>query len=108
MVFMFLGLCVPAITALIMIFTSKSQTLINDLKRKLLKFYCIHPTNLLSAIVLFACIILISIGISLLLGQSINQLAFADGFSFSIQGSSALLTILLASVIEEVGWVWLW
>lgn len=104
MVFMFLGLCVPAITALIMIFTSNNQSLINDLKRKLLKFYCIHPTNLLSAISLFACIVLISIGISLLLGQSINQLAFADGFSFSIQGSSALLTILLASVIEEIGW----
>lgn len=104
MVFMFLGLCVPALTALIMIFTSKSSSLKNDLKRKLLKFYCIHPTNILSAIVLFACIVLVSIGLSLLLGQSINQFAFTDGFSFSIQGSSALLTILLASVIEEVGW----
>ena len=104
MVFMFLGLCVPAVTALFMILTSKSSSLKNDLKRKLLKFYYIHPTNLLSAIALFACIVLISIGLSLFLGQSLNQLSFTDGFSFSIQGTSALFTILLASIIEEVGW----
>ena len=33
-----------------------------------------------------------------------EQFSFTDGFSFSIGGTSALLTILIASVIEELGW----
>lgn len=46
-------------------------------------------------------------GLSLLLmlfGQSLGQFAFTEGFSFADGGLSALMTILLAAVIEEVGW----
>ena len=38
-----------------------------------------------------------SIGTSVLFGGSINQLSFTEDFSFSIGGTSAFLTILLAS-----------
>ena len=38
-------------------------------------------------------------------GQSLDQFAFTEDFSFTGVGvGSALLTILLASIIEEVGW----
>lgn len=97
---MFLGLCAPAAVALVMVLTSGSAMLRADLKRKLFRFYSIRPWNLLAAIALFAGIV----GVSVLLGQPVGQFAFTDGFSFSVGGASALLTILLASVIEEVGW----
>ncbi|MBS7009745.1 CPBP family intramembrane glutamic endopeptidase [Anaerostipes sp.] len=104
MTWMFLGLCVPAATAVLTVFLSGSKALKSDLKRKLVGFYRIHPVNLLSAFVLFVCIAAVSILLSVLFGQSLDQFSFAEGFSFSIKGSSALLTILLASVIEELGW----
>ena len=40
----------------------------------------------------------------MLFGQSLGQFAFTEGFSFADGGLSALMTILLAAVIEEVGW----
>ncbi|MCH5352133.1 MAG: CPBP family intramembrane metalloprotease, partial [Acutalibacter sp.] len=46
----------------------------------------------------------LSILLSTLFGQSLSQFAFTEDFSFSIGGTSALLTILLAATIEEVGW----
>lgn len=104
MTWMFLGLCVPAAAAVITVLTSKSEKLKSDLKRKLIGFYRVHPLNLITAVLLFAFVVAASILLSTLFGQSLDQFSFAEGFSFSIKGSSALLTILLASVIEELGW----
>jgi len=104
MVLMLLGLLVPAATAVITVARSKSEPLKRDFKRKIVGFYRIKPWSILAAVALFGGIVALSILLSLPFGQSLDQFAFADDFSFSIQGSSALLTILLASVIEEVGW----
>ena len=104
MTLMLLGLCVPAVTALSMILFSGNQALKADLKRKLVGFHCLRPRNMIAAIALFGLIVIASILISVLGGQSLAQLAFTEGFSFSIQGTSALATILLAAIIEEMGW----
>ena len=104
MLFMLFGLLTPAVTAVITIVTSGSSALKSDLKRKLVGFYRIRPLSILFAIIGFAVIIVLSILLSLLFGQSIEQFAFTKDFSFSIGGTSTLLTILLAAVIEEVGW----
>lgn len=104
LVFMTLGLFVPPIVAAIMVFTSKNKQLKDDYKQKLTGFYRLNPRNILSSIALFVAIVAASIGISLLFGGSPKQFALVEGFSFSIRGSSALLTILLASVVEELGW----
>lgn len=101
---MFFGLLVPAIVAITTIFRSKNNMLKNDFKKKLISFYRIKPLKLLMAIIIFIFIVVLSILISTLFGESITQLSFTEGFSFSISGFSALATILLASVIEEVGW----
>lgn len=101
---MLLGLISPAVTAVITVLTSGSKALKADLKRKLVGFYRIKPLNILGAIALFSAIVVLSILLSTLVGQSLNQFAFTEDFSFSIGGTSALLTILLAAVIEEVGW----
>lgn len=104
MILMLFGLFTPAVTAIVTVATSESKALKNDLKRKLVGFYRIKPLNILIAVLSFALIVVCSILLSLLFGQSADQFAFTEDFSFSIGGTSALLTILLASVIEELGW----
>lgn len=102
--FMLLGLLSPAVIAVIMVFGSKSDALKADFKRKIIGFYRLKPVNILLGIILFLLIVFASIIVSIIFGESFNQLSFTDGFSFSIGGASALLTILLASSIEEIGW----
>lgn len=77
---MFLGLVSPAVVAVVTVFTSKNKALINDFKKKLIGFYRIKPKYILIAVLIFAVIVTASIG------------------------TSAFLTILLASCIEELGW----
>lgn len=101
---MLLGLIAPSATAVITVFTSGSKALKMDFKRKLAGFYRIKPFSIIAAIVGFMGIVVLSILFSVLAGQSLEQFAFTEDFSFSVGGTSALLTILLAAVIEEVGW----
>lgn len=102
---MLFGLIAPAVTAVITVFTSGSRALKDDFKRKLIGFYRIKLTSIIVAVVAFMAIVALSILLSVLVaGQSFEQFAFTKDFSFSIGGTSALLTILLAAVIEEVGW----
>lgn len=102
---MLFGLLSPAFTAIIMVFGSKNEKLKKDFKRKIFGFYKLKPLNLLIAIVMFLCIIVISILLSQFFGQSLEQFKFTEDFSFTGAGiSSALLTIILASIIEEVSW----
>ncbi len=102
--FMLLGLIAPAATAVVTVLTSGNRMLKADLKRKLLGFYRINPVYILLPVVLFALVVVASIGTSVLFGGSPEQFSFTEDFSFSIGGTSALLTILLASTIEELGW----
>ena len=101
---MLLGLMAPAVTAMITVLTSGNRALKQDLKRKLVGFYRINPLYILFAVIGFMAIVAISILLSTLFGQSLDQFAFTEDFSFSVGGTSALLTILLAAIIEEVGW----
>ncbi len=103
-VMMLLGLIAPAATAVITIMTSKNRMLKEDLKRKLVGCYRIRPLYILLAVVIFGVVVAISIWISTFFGGSFDQFSFTEDFSFSIGGTSALLTIVLASVIEELGW----
>ena len=101
---MLFGLMAPAVTAVITVLTSGNKALKQDLKRKLVGFYRLKPLYILFAVIGFVAIVALSILLSTLFGQSLNQFAFTEDFSFSVGGTSALLTILLEAVIEEVGW----
>lgn len=102
---MLLGLISPATIAIITVFTSKSKALKKDFKRKILNFYKLKPLYILGALLIFGAIVLCSILTSLLFGQSLDQLSFTEDFSFTGIGvCSAFATILLASILEEVGW----
>lgn len=101
---MFFGLCVPAAVSIAFVLTSQSPALKRDLRDKVVGARRIRPASLVAAVALFGGIIVASILLSTLFGQSLSQFSLVEGFSFSVAGSSALLTIVLASVIEEVGW----
>ncbi|MBO4898796.1 MAG: CPBP family intramembrane metalloprotease [Lachnospiraceae bacterium] len=104
-VLMLIGLIAPAVVSTVFIMRSGSEALKQDLKNKLIGFYKVKWLNVLWAVIVFAIVIVCSILLSLLFGQSIEQFAFTEDFSFTGVGvASAFITIAIASIIEEVGW----
>lgn len=102
---MALGLIAPAAVSTVFVLRSGSKALKQDLKNKLVGFYKVKWENVFLAAGAFAVIVACSILLSLAFGQKTDQFAFMEDFSFTGVGiGSALVTILLASVIEEVGW----
>ena len=104
-VFMLVGLLAPAVVSTVFVLVSGNDLLKKDLKIKLIGLYKVKWKNVLIAIVQFACIIVVSILLSLLFGQPLSQFSFTEDFSFTGVGvAGALLTVTIASIIEEVGW----
>lgn len=104
-VLMLIGLIAPAVVSTIFVLVSGSDELKKDLKDKIISFYKVKWINVFWAVVVFALIVVFSILLSLLFGQSLKQFSFTDDFSFTGVGiGTAFVTITLASIIEEVGW----
>ena len=104
-VLMLAGLAAPAAVSTLFVVLSGSDALNRDLKVKLVGLYKVKWSNVFAAVGLFALIVAGSILLSLAFGQKIDQFAFTEDFSFTGVGiGSAFFTILVASVIEEVGW----
>ena len=104
-VLMLIGLLAPAVVSTVFVMVSGSDLLKKDLKNKIIGFYKVKWLNVLWAIVVFALVIAASILLSLAFGQSLDQFAFTEDFSFTGVGiAGALFTITIASIIEEVGW----
>ncbi len=105
MALMAAGLLAPAVVSTLFVLLSKSDALKRDLKNKLIGFYKVKWGNVFLAVLVFAVIVACSILLSLPFGQSLDQFAFTEDFSFTGVGvASAFLMILAASIIEEVGW----
>lgn len=104
-ILMLIGLIAPAVISTIFVLASDSEALKQALKNKVFGFYKVKWQNVILAIIVFVVIIVASILLSLLFGQSIEQFAFTEDFSFTGVGiAGAFITILVASIIEEVGW----
>jgi len=104
-VLMLIGLIMPAIVSTVFVMRSGSEDLKKDLKDKLVGFFKVKWLNVFQAVIAFALIIVCSILLSLLFGQSPDQFAFTEDFSFAGVGiAGAFLTITVAAIIEEVGW----
>ncbi len=102
---MVIGLIAPAVVSTVFVLVSGSDVLKQDLKNKLIGFYKVRWRNVFWAVIIFAGIVVCSILLSLAFGQSLDQFSFTEDFSFTGVGvGSALVTITLASIIEEVGW----
>ena len=104
-VLMLLGLIAPAVVSTVFAMASGSDALKQDLKHKVIGFYKVKWLNVLWAVIVFVIVIVCSILLSLLFGQSLTQFAFVEDFSFTGVGiAGAFVTITLASILEEVGW----
>ena len=104
-VLMLIGLLAPGIVSTVFVLASGSKELKTDLKNKIIGFYKIKWGNVALAVVVFALIIVSSILLATLFGQSLNQFSFTEDFSFTGVGiAGAFFTILIDSIVEEVGW----
>jgi membrane protease YdiL (CAAX protease family) len=103
-VLMLLGLFVPCITAIITIMSSKSPELKRDFKDKMFGAFRVKPKIVLLSIAVFGIIIIVSILLSTMFGQSLNQFSFVGGFSFAIGGIPTFFTLVVAAFLEELGW----
>ena len=102
---MILGGLSPATVAIIFVFSSKSDALKKDFKRKIFNYWKLKPLYIFAAVLLFSAIVACSILLSTLFGQSLDQFSFTKDFSFTGVGVlSAFTTLFLAAVMEEVGW----
>ena len=105
MVLMLLGLISPAVVSTVFILASGSDALKKDLKNKIFGFYKVKWLNVALSIGVFALIVICSILLSLAFGQSLDQFAFSEDFNFTGVGiAGALFTIIIASILEEIGW----
>ena len=102
---MLLGLIAPAVVSTVFILVSGSDALKKDLKDKIFGFYKVKWMNVILSVIVFALIVFFSILLSLAFGQSLDQFAFTEDFNFTGVGvAGALATIIIASILEEVGW----
>ncbi len=100
-----LGLSVPCITALLMIFASNNAVLIADFWRRLL-LYNISAPYLLFILLLMPCVICVATWISLFFGYPTEQFSITKEMSV-MKGSAIfgiVIPLLLAPLIEELGW----
>jgi len=98
-----IGLAIPCITALVMIYTNES--LIADFWKRLFHFNIGAPW-LFFILTLMPAVIYLATSISLLFGQSSEQFSLNQSLS-AIKGwplLGLLLPIVLAPLIEELGW----
>ena len=98
------GLVAPFGVALWMIMASKSRELKKGFVNKLTNFKFINPSSIPPMLLIMPVCVVLSILISVLFGQSIGQLKFAEGFSFSVGVVPVLLVLILAASFEELGW----
>jgi uncharacterized protein len=102
--FMLSGLAAPTVSALIMLSGLKNKELRKDFWDRL-RLNKIKTTFYPALFLLVPLTVFLATGISLLLGQSVDQFAFSS--QFRVMQGHALLSLLLLSlapIFEELGW----
>jgi membrane protease YdiL (CAAX protease family) len=99
-----LGMMVPFLVSLFMIFMSKNSDLKKDFINRLINLRLIRPKVLLAFFLIMPLTVLASIFLSLPFGGSTSQFQFAEKYSFSSGFVPAFLTLIMASTFEELGW----
>lgn len=100
MYFMLLGLMSPFFVALLM-FSAKDR---KDFLDKLLNIKRINVRTIPFVLFIMPFSIIVSICLSLFLGESLEQFNISQGFSFSTGFIPVLLLLFLAATFEELGW----
>jgi membrane protease YdiL (CAAX protease family) len=100
-IFYFLGVAAPCAAAVLMVLTSGSTALKRDFKDRLINLRRIRPGYLLAAILLSFAVMVLSILLSLSLGQSADQLRLSGGANLL---PMIVIAMVLAPIFEELGW----
>jgi membrane protease YdiL (CAAX protease family) len=101
---MLLGLMMPAIVAIVLIWLQPVSGMKRDFIQRLLSFRLIRPWAFLLSMVLMPLAVVLSILISLAFDGSIEQFQVSEAFSFHTGFVPVLALLLLAAVFEELGW----
>lgn len=99
---MLLGLMSPVIISFAMM--AMDTDLRNDLFHRVFRMEQVKPVYLCMTFFLMPASILTAQAISLLLGRSADQFAFADHFSFSAGLLPVWVVLFLAPLLEELAW----
>lgn len=101
---MLVGLAAPFVVSSVMVFASGDRALKREQIDRLWNPTRINPKGLPVFFLVMPVAVLVSIAMSIALGGSTEQLALADGFSFSSGAVPVLMLLLLAATLEELGW----
>lgn len=104
MLFLLPGLMAPFIISLIMLYRANNADLKRDFFNRLVNLKLIQPKYLPVFFLLMPAVVIVSILISLLFGESQAQFQLAEGFSFSTGFVPVLMLLFLAALFEELGW----
>ena len=103
--FALIGLLAPTITAVILIMRSRNRALIADFLDRIINVRRISPRYLIVSLALPPAAMCLAIGLSLLAGQSTDQFSLtADTSKLGVLVTSIVLTMILAPILEEMGW----
>jgi membrane protease YdiL (CAAX protease family) len=104
MLLMLPGLTAPFFISVVMIWKSKNSELKKDFVNRLVNLRLIRLKMLPAFFLIMPLSVILSILLSLLIGEPLSQFRPAEGFSFSSGFVPVLLLLLLAATFEELGW----
>lgn len=96
------GLLAPFVVTVY--FMIKEKGVWRDFKKRTFEVKRIKVVPFLAICVIMGSSVVIAILISTLFGQSMDQLTLADDFKFSAGSVSVMLVMVLAPLLEEIGW----
>lgn len=99
-----IGLVAPFITALLLILLTGDRMMQRDFASKLFNLKRIRWSTIPEMIMIVPLALIISVFISTLFGESLNQLHLSGSFSFIAGVFPVLIILLLAASFEELGW----
>jgi hypothetical protein len=104
MLLMIAGLAIPFLTSLWMTFTAKSPELKDEFLARLFNPRLIRVKMLPALFLLMPASVILSIILSMLVGESAAQFQLSDGFSFSSGFVPVLVLLMMTACFEELGW----
>lgn len=104
MIWMLLGLMIPFLVAVWMIWRFGTPLMRREFLQKLFNLRLISFRMIPFVLLAMPASVVIAIAISLQFGEPVEQFRFSESFSFSVGFVPVLLLFILAAVFEELGW----
>lgn len=103
-ILLLVGLVTPFCTALLLILFSGECSMRRAFTSKLFNLKRVRWSSLPEMVLIVPCALIISVFLSTLFGQSLDQLQLSESFSFTAGLYPVLFVLFLAATFEELGW----